>query len=160
MESDDKKVVVFKIEDEEYAIEIIQIERITNSEKITRIPDCPDYLKGVINNQGRIVPVIDLKSRFNLPGTSITSSSNIIITKEDHGNIGIIVDSVSEVIDVDSKMVSPPPEIIAGILKKYIKGTIKYSGRIIIQLDLSAILDFEETNDVKEAISGGEYGDK
>lgn len=160
MGADDKKVVVFKIEDEEYAIEIIQVERITSFEKITRIPDCPDYLKGVINNQGRIVPVIDLKRRFNLPETSISSSSNIIITKEEHGNIGIIVDSVSEVMDVDSKMVCPPPEVIAGILKKYIKGTIKYSDRIIIYLDLSAILDFDERNDIREAISGGEHGDK
>jgi len=147
---EDKKVVVFKIEEEEYATGISQVERILEFQKITRIPDAPDYLKGVINCQGRIVPVLDLKKRFGLPNAKAGQESKIIIAKQDQGDIGLIVDSVSEVIDVAHGDLCPPPEMISGILKKYVRGLIKLEDRIIIYLNLERILDFREREEIEE----------
>lgn len=147
------KVVVFSIENEEYAAEIDKVERILEFEKITRIPDSPVYLKGVINYQGKILPIIDLKERFNLPKTSIKENSKIIIAKEDEGSIGFIIDNVSQVMDLDCDSISSPPDMIAGILKEYIKGIIKLDKRIIILLNLSKILDFNEKKEIREKIS-------
>lgn len=150
--SEDKKVVVFTIEDEEYATGIGQVERILELEKITRIPDAPKYLKGVINYQGRIIPVIDLKERFNLPGTNIQDNSKIIIAKHENGDVGLIIDSVSQVMDVADDSISEPPDIISGIVKKYIKGIIKLDKRIIIYLDLGCILSFDERQELQKVV--------
>lgn len=148
-----KKVVVFKIENEEYATGINQVERILEFEKITRIPDAPDFLKGVINYQGRIIPVIDLKKRFNLSVTSINESSKIIIAKHDDGDVGLIIDDVSQVISIEDDKLCPPPDIISGIVREYIKGIIKLEKRIIIYLDLGKILSFTERKNVAQMIN-------
>lgn len=151
-EIQDKKAVIFRIEDEEYAIGISQVERILEYEKITRIPEAPQYLKGVINCLGRIVPVIDLKKRFLLEETKVGEESQIIIAKKDSGDIGIVVDEVLQVLDVDDETLSPPPEIIAGILKEYISSLIKINDRIIIYLNLSRILTFEEREEIDKIL--------
>jgi purine-binding chemotaxis protein CheW len=152
IEADEKKVVIFKIEGEEFATGINQVERILEFEKITKMPDSPEYLMGVINYQGRIIPVIDLRKRFNLSKTDIVSETKIIIAKQDQGDIGLIVDAVSEVVDIREDYMSPPPEIISGIVGKYIKGIIKMEGRIIIYLNLGKILNFHELETLKEII--------
>jgi purine-binding chemotaxis protein CheW len=153
MEGSEEKVVVFNIGDEEYAAEINQVERILEFEKITRIPDAPEFLKGVINYQGRIIPVIDLKVRFNLPETSIKEGSKIIIAKHDEGDVGLIIDGVSQVLDVPSGSITPPPDIIAGIVKEYIKAIIKLDKRIVILLDLGRILSFNERKELNKIVS-------
>lgn len=151
--AEENKVVVFKIESEEYATAISQVERILEFEKITRIPDSPDFLKGVINYQGRIIPVIDLKRKFNLPGTNIKDNSKIIIAKHRDGDIGLIIDDVSQVMDISDGMLSPPPDIISGILGEYIIGIIKLEKRIVIYLDLGRILNFNERNALKQVMN-------
>lgn len=152
MSDQDKKVVVFKIEDEEYAVGIGQVERILEFERITRIPDSPDFLLGVINYQGRIIPVIDLKKKFNLMGTNIRDNSKIIIAKEKDGDIGLIIDDVSQVMDISDEMLSSPPDIISGIVKEYIKGIVKMEKRIIIYLDMAKIMSFGEKKELERVI--------
>lgn len=151
-EIDESKVVVFRIGDEEYATGIDQVERIVEFEKITSIPDSPDYLKGVFNCLGRIVPVIDVKKRFKLSGTEIIDESKIIVAKQEHGDIGLVVDAVTEVMDVSTGTLQPPPETIAGIVKKFVKALIKQEKRIIIYLDLGTILDFNERETIDSYI--------
>lgn len=147
--AEDRKIVVFSIGEEEYGAGISQVERILDMEKITMIPDVPKFLKGVINYQGRIIPIIDLKERFNLPGTNINDDSKIIIAKHESGDVGFIIDNVSQVLDVEDDAISPPPEVIGGIVKEYIKGIIKLEKRIIIYLDLGKILSFDEREQLK-----------
>lgn len=149
----DKKVVVFKIEDEEYAVGIGQVERILEFEKITRIPDSPDFLVGLINYQGRIIPVIDLKRKFKLTGTNIRDNSKIIIAKEKDGDIGLIIDDVSQVMDISDEMLSLPPDIVSGIIKEYIKGIVKMEKRIIIYLDMAKIISFGEKEELEKVMN-------
>ena len=98
------------------------------------------------------MPVIDLKKRFGLSDTSIKEESKIIIAKQDQGDIGLVVDEVSEVMDITDGMLSPSPDIISGIVKKYIKGLIKLDNRIIIYLNLGKILYFSEREAIDEII--------
>jgi purine-binding chemotaxis protein CheW len=138
------KILIFSINGEHYATNIMEVERILEYEKSTKIPDSPEFVEGVINYEGSILPVITLSKRFNLPFTKVQDASKIIVAKQNNSKIGIIVDFVSEVKDVKIENVEESPEIITGISKRYIKGLIKIDGRIIIYLNLSAILTEEE----------------
>jgi purine-binding chemotaxis protein CheW len=144
MKEQEIKILIFSINGEYYATNIMEVERILGYEKATKIPDSPQFVEGVINYEGKILPVITLSKRFNLPSTEIQEESKIIVAKQDNSKIGIIVDFVSEVKDVKIDNIEDSPEIISGISKRYIKGLIKIDGRIIIYLNLSSILTEEE----------------
>lgn len=147
------KCVVFRLEDEEYATGIDQVERILEFERITRIPDAPDFLKGIINYQGRIIPVIDLKKRFNLSETNTANNGKIIIARQDDCEVGLIIDDISEILEAKDDSFSPPPDIIKDIVREYVKGIIKLDKRIIIYLDLSKVLTFKEKEILNQIIS-------
>lgn len=144
MKEQDVKILIFSINDEYYATNIIEVERILGYEKSTKIPGSPEFVEGVINYEGNILPVISLSKRFSLTNTKIEEESKIIVAKQNNSKIGIIVDFVSEVKDVKSEYIEDSPEIVTGISKRYIKGLIKIDGRIIIYLNLSEILTEQE----------------
>jgi len=144
MREEEIKILIFSINNEYYATSIMEVERILEYEKSTKIPDSPQFVEGVINYEGKILPVITLSKRFNLPEAALQEGCKIIVAKQEHSKIGIIVDFVSEVKDVKIDSIEDSPEIISGISRRYIKGLIKIDGRIIIYLNLSAILTEEE----------------
>ena len=148
MKEEDIKILIFSINGEHYATNIMEVERILEYEKATKIPDSPAFVEGVINYEDKILPIITLAKRFNLPFTEIQEQSKIIVAKQNYGKIGIIVDFVSEVKDVKIEKIEDSPQIVDGISKRYIKGLIKMDGRIIIYLNLSAILTTEEKNQI------------
>jgi purine-binding chemotaxis protein CheW len=138
------KVLIFNINDEFYAADIMEVERILGYEESTRLPDSPDFVEGVINHEGSILPVINLAKRFNLKNSENKRDSKIVVAKQEKGKIGIIVDIVSEVKDISVSTIENPPEVVSGISKRYIKGLIKVDRKIIIFLKLSDILTEEE----------------
>lgn len=142
------KVLIFSINGEYYATNIMEVERILDYEMATKVPDSPAFVEGVINYENRILPVITLSKRFNLPYAEIKGEPKIIVAKQSHSKIGIIVDLVSEVKDVKMDNIEDSPEIMTGISRRYIKGLIKLDGRIIIYLNLSGILTEEEKNQI------------
>ncbi|MCB2359397.1 chemotaxis protein CheW [Clostridium estertheticum] len=144
MNQEDIKVLVFSVNGEQYATSILEVERILEYGKSTKVPDSPQFVEGVINYEDSILPVITLTKRFNLEASEIGKDSKIIVTKQKESKIGIIVDFVSEVKDVGKDNIEDSPEIITGISKRYIKGLIKIDGKIIIYLNISAILTDEE----------------
>ncbi|NOH16413.1 chemotaxis protein CheW [Clostridium cochlearium] len=146
MANKEKKILIFGINNEFYATDIMEIERILGFEEPTRVPDSPDFVEGVINYEGNILPIICLSKKFNIPKTQIYNDGDrkIIIAKEKKGKIGILVDIVSEVKDINIDNIETPPEIVAGISKRYIKGLIKEEDKIIIFLNLGTILTEEE----------------
>ncbi|MFL0246807.1 chemotaxis protein CheW [Candidatus Clostridium stratigraminis] len=144
MENSQIKIVIFSINDENYAADIMEVERILGYEEPTKLPDAPEFVEGVINHEGSILPVISLAKKFNLPFSAIKEDSKIIVAKQASNKIGIIVDLVSEVRDVNSKTIETPPDIAAGISKRYMKGLIKIDKKIIIFLNLGTVLTEEE----------------
>lgn len=138
------KILIFNINGEYYATDIMEVERILGFEETTKLPDSPSFVEGVIKYEENVLPIISLAKKFNLPEQEVKDSYKIIVSKQDKGKIGIIVDVVSEVKDVNLDDIEVPPEIIAGISRRYIKGLIKNDNNIVIFLNLAMILTEEE----------------
>lgn len=148
MNQENTKVLIFKLNDEYYATDIMEVERILGYEETTKLPDSPSFVDGVINYEGNILPIIILNKRFNISMGKIKEDSKIIVAKQNENKIGMIVDVVSEVKDVKVENIEEAPDIVAGISKRYIKGLIKIDGKIIIFLNLGNILTEEEKNEL------------
>ncbi|HTG68421.1 MAG TPA: chemotaxis protein CheW, partial [Candidatus Udaeobacter sp.] len=139
------KVIVFALGNEEYGIEVDKVRTIERLSPITRVPKTAAFIKGVINLRGVVVPVIDLRGRFNLPETPATENSRIIVVVAADIEVGFIVDSANDVIDIDSDTIDLPPEIVGGIKAKYLRGIAKLGeGRLLIMLNLSEVLNKSE----------------
>lgn len=145
----DNKVVVFKIDNEEFAVNIIQVERILGYTEPTKIPESPEFIKGVITYQNEILPIMDLKKKFNLSDTELEDNPKIVVVKSKDKKVGLIVDLVSEVIDVDDSMIEEAPNIVRGISNEYIRGMIKLNDRIIILIDTEKILTNDEMSKIQ-----------
>jgi purine-binding chemotaxis protein CheW len=139
-----KKVVIFKIENEEYAADIMQIEKILDYTVPVKIPETPSFIKGIIKYQDKMLPIIDLKTKMHLSLNSLNNDSKIIVVKNGNKYIGLIVDLVLEVIDISNDNIEETPEIIRCILNKYVNGIVKLNDRIIILLDTDKIVSIEE----------------
>jgi purine-binding chemotaxis protein CheW len=139
------QLVVFQLGDEEFVVEIMQVQEIIRMPEITRIPQSPEYVEGVINLRGKIVVVINLGMRFGLQLKELDENSRIIIVEVGDSVVGMIVDSVSEVLRLPEANVEPAPEIIkAKIHADYLKGVGKLDDRLLILLDLEKVLTEEE----------------
>jgi purine-binding chemotaxis protein CheW len=139
------KVIVFALGNEEYGIEVDKVRTIERLSPITRVPKTATFIKGVINLRGVVVPVIDLRGRFNLSETTATENSRIIVVAVADIEVGFIVDSANDVIDIDTDTIDLPPEIVGGIKAKYLRGIAKLGeGRLLIMLNLSEVLNKSE----------------
>lgn len=144
------KVVIFKIEEEEYAADIMQIERILDYTEPTKMPEAPSFVKGVIKHADRILPIIDLKTRMHMSQTEAKYEPKIIVVKNADKYIGLIVDMVSEVLDISSHSIEETPDIIKCVLNKYVFGIVKLDNRIVILLDTEKIISIEEMMELNE----------
>lgn len=138
------QLVTFGIGEEEFGIDILKVQEIIRTMAITKVPNSPQYVEGVINLRGKVIPVIDLRSRFNMEYRAHDSHTRIIVL-ELHGMIiGFVVDGVSEVLRIQSSTVEPPPPVVAGIDSEYIRGVGKLENRLLILLDLEKLIPMEE----------------
>lgn len=145
MDNGEIQVLIFNINDQYYATDIQEVERILSYEEPTKLPDSPKFINGVINYEGSILPILSLAKRFSLSEKEKSlSESKIIVAKQNNSKIGIIVDVVSEVKNVKIEDIEEPPEIVSGISKRYLKGLIKTEKQIIIFLNVGTILTEEE----------------
>ncbi|WP_454055504.1 chemotaxis protein CheW [Clostridium sp. Marseille-Q7071] len=144
MMSREIKMLIFSIGDQFYSGDIMEVERILTYEDPTKLPDSPEFLKGVINYEGNILPVISLSDRFHKISSDSEEHLKIIVTRQDDKKIGIIVDSVSEVKPIMEDQIEDAPDIASQVSKRYIKGLIKEDERIIVFLTLGSILSEEE----------------
>ena len=139
------KVIVFKLGTEEYGIEVDKVQTIERMLPITRVPKTYNFVKGVINLRGVVIPVIDLRGRFDLPEAEHTEQTRIIIVAVSDMEVGFIVDSANDVIDLDPDRIESPPEVVGGIKAKYLHGVAKIDeNRLLIMLNLSEVLNKNE----------------
>lgn len=139
------QMVIFKLGNEEYAVGIAAIEGIIKLQAITKLPHAADYVVGVTNLRGNIVPVIDLKIRLRLPQTEPTIDSRIIVAILKDSKVGMIVDAVSQVIDIEDKNIeTAPPMATASIDASFIQGIVKVENDLVILLDLENVLSSNE----------------
>jgi purine-binding chemotaxis protein CheW len=134
------KYVVFKLENEEYGIDILRVKEIKEILRITRVPKSPSFVRGVVNLRGEVIPVIDLRKKFNLAEKTDTQSTRIVIVAVDEITVGLIIDTSSEVLEIGKELIEEPPATIASIDHSYIYGIGKVEERLIILLDVSKII--------------------
>lgn len=144
----ENKLIVFLINQNEYAITVDQVGSIERVLPITRVPSAPKYVKGVINLRGVITPVIDLKAKLHGKSTEFTDQTRILIVHIETITIGLIVDGASDVIDIQTEQVVAPPETVHTDVLDFIEGVIKLPERLLILLDITRLLDGIEQHEI------------
>ncbi|WP_211745925.1 chemotaxis protein CheW [Paenibacillus sp. Marseille-Q4541] len=143
--AEDMKVIVFKLGTEEYGIEVERVQTIERMLPVTRVPKTYSFVKGVVNLRGVVIPVIDLRGRFSLPESEYTDQTRIIIVSVSDMQVGFIVDSANDVVDINESNIENPPEIVGGIKAKYLRGVAKLGEeRLLIMLNLHEVLNKSE----------------
>jgi purine-binding chemotaxis protein CheW len=145
------KYMTFKLSHEEYGLEILKVREIIGLMDITRVPRTPEFVRGVINLRGKVIPVVDLRLKFGMERTEATDQTVIIVVQYNHHNtdltMGILVDEVVEVLDIGADQIEPPPSFGAGIVQTdFILGVGKADKRMIFLIEIGRVLTVEEAN--------------
>jgi len=143
------QLVTFKLGSEEFGVDILKVQEINKMMSITKIPNAPTFIEGVINLRGKIIPIIDLRKRLGFKNQEYDKSTRIIVVELDGLVLGFIVDSVSEVLRIPENTIEPPPSMVAGIESEYIEGVGKLDDRLLILLELKKIFSSPEKKDIE-----------
>lgn len=146
------KYLTFFLSDEEYGAEILKIREIIGMMDITVLPMTNNFVKGVINLRGKVIPVIDLRLKFGMPEVDYTKETCIIVVAVKETMVGVVVDTVSEVVDITAEEIEPSPELGNDVNTEYILGIGKVKGETKILLDMDAVLDTDDM--ILEGIAG------
>lgn len=138
------KYLTFFLDNEEFGIEIYNIIEIIGIEAITNIPHTPDFIKGIINLRGLVIPVLEVRTRFRKPSVAYTDRTCIVVATYKDIMIGLIVDSVNEVASIPSESIQAPPNAKSGYHNKYVKNVGKVGDKMKLLLDLNKLLNDEE----------------
>lgn len=144
------QLVSFKVGREEFGVDILKVQEINRMMKITKVPNAPDFVEGVVNLRGRIIPVIDLRKRLSIEDKSHDSKTRIIVVDIIGNIIGFIVDEVNEVLRISKDIIENPPELVSQADSDFITSVAKLEDRIIILLDLDNLLKKDEKEVLEE----------
>ena len=135
------QVVAFKLRDEEYGVNIFHVQEIHNLVDITRVPFAASFIKGVINQRGSVMPVIDLKKRLGIEETPYTATTRIVTVIVGDLQVGMLVDAVTEVLTIRSKLVDPKKTVSDRAMEKFLSGIGNIDGRLVTMLNLEEIVN-------------------
>jgi purine-binding chemotaxis protein CheW len=139
----DIKLACFMVNEQHYAVDIMKIKQIIRPLKITPLPQAPSFVEGVINLRGVVIPVMDMRKRFGIMQSAAGEAKVIIVGVERH-IVGIIVDNVTEVINIPRSQIQPPPKLVKGLQSDYILGVCRYKDDILLILNLDQLLTSDE----------------
>ena len=140
--------VTFQLENETYGINVMQVQEVLRYTEIAPVPGAPEYVLGIINLRGNVVTVIDTRSRFGLPSGDVSENSRIVIIEAEKQVIGIMVDSVAEVVYLRSSEIDAAPAVGTEESAKFIQGVSNRDGQLLILVDLNKLLSDEEWEDI------------
>ncbi|WP_070001070.1 chemotaxis protein CheW [Cellulosilyticum sp. I15G10I2] len=135
-----KQIVVFKLLDQEYSIDIMRVLEIGNYEPVRKVPEVPKYIEGIINLRGTIYPILNLRERLHMPKHEALHETKIILMNLEEAKVGFMVDSVCEILTVDEDEIEKTPRMLEKYESKYINGIIKKEDRIIVIFDVDLLL--------------------
>ncbi|KOS69447.1 chemotaxis protein CheW [Lysinibacillus contaminans] len=141
IEQESIKVIVFQLADKEYAIPVSHVQGIEKLMHITRVPKTEKYVKGVINLRGVVTPIVDLRERFELPISKNEETTRIIIISLEDMEVGFVVDSANDVLDIAANSIEPQPEVVGSLGEEFISGVAKLDKRLLILLHLEKVLN-------------------
>ncbi len=150
------KFLTFFFDEEEYAIEILKVQEIIGVMPITAVPRTPSYLLGVINLRGKVIPVIDLRARFGMEAVDWTDETCIIVMQIAETQMGMMVDKVSEVLDIAAEAIEDTPSFGAGVNTDYIMGIGKAEGKVRLLLDIDRVISIRGADEMSLAAQCGE----
>jgi purine-binding chemotaxis protein CheW len=140
----EEQLVVFDLASEAYGVDIGAVREIIRIMDITRVPKTPEFVEGIINLRGKVIPVVDLRRRFSLPVSEENKENRIVVVDIGGQDIGVMVDAVTEVLRISSDSVEPPSSVITTADSAFLLGIAKLESRLIILLDLERVLSEEE----------------
>jgi len=144
------QLVSFNVGSEEFGVDILKVHEINRMTEITRVPKAPEFVEGVINLRGKIIPIIDLRKRFGMEQKDKDKNTRIVVVEINEQTIGFVVDSVSEVIRMPMENIDDAPELVTGIDADYIKGVGKLEKNLLILLDLEKVMSKQELQKVEK----------
>lgn len=147
--------VVFKLDKEEYGLDIMKVNGIEKYQEVVKIPNAPAYIEGMINLRGEVLPIFNLRKKFNLVDKAFDEDTKIIVAYTKDIKVGFIVDSVSEILQIDEADIETAPKLVTGIDRKYIKSVAKMNNRMVVLVDIDLIVTDEEKISIGEVISEG-----
>jgi len=139
-----KQYLTFWLNGQEYGLDLLRVREIRGFTAITPIPNMPSHIKGVMNLRGTVLPVVDLRLKFSMPEKPYTKFTVIIVAKSGEKNVGLVVDSVSDVLSIPSQQINPVPDFGSSVDRNFILGLLKASDRLSILLDLDKLLSESE----------------
>ena len=142
------QLVTFRLQDETYGINVMQVQEVLRVSEIAPVPGAPPYVLGIINLRGNVVTVIDTRGRFGLPPGEISDATRVVIIESDNQVIGMLVDSVAEVVDLRSSEIDSAPNIGNEENSRYIQGVATRDSKLLIVVDLNRLLSEDEWNEV------------
>ncbi len=140
--------VTFRLENEKYGINVMQVQEVLRVTEIAPVPGAPSYVLGIINLRGNVVTVIDTRSRFGLTSVETDDSSRVVIIESEEQVVGILVDSVAEVVDLQPAAIETAPNVGTEDSAKFIQGVASHEGELLILVDLNKLLSDEEWSDM------------
>ena len=147
------QLVSFMLDEVEYGVDILSVHEILRYPEITRLPNTPNFIKGVINLRGNVLPVVDVRLRFGFPRGKITDLTRIIVVETGGKQVGLLVDNVYQVVRIPVGSVDPPGELMIGVSEEFIAGIGRLKDRLIVLLNMSHVIFLEEKDMVKETSS-------
>ncbi|MGR9051085.1 MAG: chemotaxis protein CheW [Gammaproteobacteria bacterium] len=154
LKADAQQFLSFTLGDEEYGVDILSVREIRSWEPVSRIPNVPFYEKGVVNLRGAIVPIIDLRDRFELPHSGYTPLTVVVVLQTTIGLrtrvMGVVVDAVSDVVDIDKTKIQSPPDFGTKVNTEFIHGLASVGQRMVMLLDVRKLLKLEGADDEHE----------
>ena len=150
LQQDEQQLVVFDLSSEAYGVDIGAVREIIRLQDITKVPRTPEFVEGVINLRGKVIPVVDLRKRFGLPAEEESKENRIVVVDIGAQDIGVIVDAVTEVLRIATESVEPPASVITTADSEYLLGIAKLDSRLIILLDLEQVLTEAEHSSLLE----------
>jgi purine-binding chemotaxis protein CheW len=139
------QLVSFNLDQEEYGVYVLKVREIIRMSNVTRVPNTPYYVEGVINLRGKVIPIISLRKKFSLPEVENDKQTRIIVMDVDGELMGFIVDAVSEVIRISSGEIQAPPAVVnGGMEQEYLSGVINRADRLLVLLELERVFSKEE----------------
>jgi len=146
--SGQRQYLSFLLDDEEYGVDILRVQELRGWTPVTRVPDMPEYLRGVLNLRGAIIPVVDLRCKFGLQEVEYGPTTVVIVVNVDSGKtervMGIIVDAVAETYTLDLETIQPAPRVGAAINARFITGLVAQNERMIVLLDIDELMNSDE----------------
>ncbi|ERK08783.1 Positive regulator of CheA protein activity (CheW) [Pantoea sp. AS-PWVM4] len=139
-----QEFLVFTLGDEEYGIDILKVQEIRGYDQVTRIANTPEFIKGVTNLRGVIVPIIDLRVKFSQPDVDYNENTVVIVLNLEHRVVGIVVDGVSDVLSLTQDQIRPAPEFAVTMSTEYLTGLGALGERMLILVDIEKLLSSEE----------------